>query len=72
MCIKVLSRDIKMKDFSEPIFEISYNDFYYFYIRKSLYEKFNKGEISLSISNNIVKFKNNNDIKKIKNVFWGD
>ena len=66
MFFKVISKEVKIRGIDELVYEVSYNDARYFYMRKSTYEKFNSGEIHFSSDTKGYRFvdKQGNELKK--------
>ena len=70
MFFKIISQKF-VDGIDELVYEVSCNDSRYFFVRKSVYEKFNSGEYSLSYDKNGFTFmdKYGKVIPKVKDVF---
>lgn len=70
MFLKIVSKR-RIDGIDELVYEVSYNDARYFFVRASVYEKFNLGEYSLSCITGDFLFadKDGNIIPKVKNIF---
>lgn len=70
MFFKIVSKK-RIEGINELVYEVAYNDTRYFFVRASVYEKFNNGEYRFSYVNGEISFADadGNEIPKEKGVY---